>query len=148
MFHSPFCTQTGLGTPKRGHPAIPSQRPGLPDGRASEPERPTLKKDDTNFIRLRVSAYLAGLTAEKVPAAVLPLIHNSEEQLIAYTAAMQKSDESKRKGALSALVADWKLPGFPPDAAPVLATPVCSALPALPSANHDICKTNRGAAET
>jgi hypothetical protein len=47
----------------------------------------------------------------------------------------------KRKGGvLSALMVDWKLPGFPPDAAPALATSVCSALPALPSANHDICK--------
>ena len=139
MFHSPFCTQTDLGTPKRGHPATPSQRPGLPDG-ASEPERPSLKKDDTNLVRLRVTAYLAGLTAEKISAAVLPLIHNSEEKLIAYTAAMQKTDERKRKEALSALVVEWKLPGFPPDAAPVLTTSVCSTLPALPNANHDICK--------
>ena len=139
MFHSPFCTQTDLGTPKRGHPATPSQRPGLPDG-ASEPERPSLKKDATNLVRLRVTAYLAGLTAEKISAAVLPLIHNSEEKLIAYTAAMLKTDERKRKEALSALVVEWKLPGFPPDAAPVLTTSVCSTLPALPNANHDICK--------
>ena len=46
----------------------------------------------------------------------------------------------KRKEALSALVVEWKLPGFPPDAAPVLTTSVCSTLPALPNANHDICK--------
>ena len=72
MFHSPFCTQTDLGTPKRGHPApaTPSQRPGLPD-EAPEPERPALKKDDTKLNRLRVSAHLAGLTAEKISAAVL-----------------------------------------------------------------------------
>jgi hypothetical protein len=135
--------------PQRGvtqpHPL--SGQASLTDG-AREPERPTLKKDDTNLVRLRVSAYLAGLAAEKISAAVLPRIHNSEEQLIAYTAAMQKSDERKRKEALSALVVDWKLPGFPPDAAPVLATSVCSALPALPSANHDICKKIGGAAET
>jgi hypothetical protein len=30
---------------------------------------------------------------------------------VAYTEAMQKPDESFRKGALSALVVEWKLPG-------------------------------------
>jgi hypothetical protein len=45
-----------------------------------------LRKGDTGLDLLRVSAYLAGLTAEKISAAVLPLIHNSEEQLIEYTA--------------------------------------------------------------
>jgi hypothetical protein len=57
--------------PQRGAPSHTLSAAGLPDGGASEPERPSLKKDDTNLVRLRVTAYLAGLTAEKISAAVL-----------------------------------------------------------------------------